>query len=78
MLANLDKKVGQIGIVATGKVNISDLLVYCRLRGLKKGLLDHIPTDIVDSHANLMTLYDKVEALPAVKAHYALGLGMKD
>jgi glutathione S-transferase len=72
MLANLDKAVVQTGFLATGKVTIADLLVYCRLRGLKRGLFDHIPTDMVDSHANLVALYAKVEALPAVKAHYGL------
>jgi glutathione S-transferase len=58
MLANLDKKVGQIGIVANRKVTISDLLMYCRLRGLKRGLLDHVPKDIVEPHSNLLALYD--------------------
>ena len=69
-LANLDKKVGQTGFLTTGKVTVADLVTYCRLRGLRRGVMDGIPKDVVDSHVNLMALYEKVEALPAVKAHY--------
>lgn len=72
LLANMNNKVVQTGFLETGVVTIGDISIYCRLRALRRGLLDHIPKDIVESHANLVALCNKMEAIPAVKAHYGL------
>ena len=56
---------------ADGRLTIADLKVFVWVKGLGSGVLDHLPTDLVQSHApSLLKHHDMVWALPKVQAHY--------
>ena len=57
---------------ADGRLTVADLKVFVWIRGLKSGVLDHVPTDLVDSVAPLLVQHmDRVAAEPDVAAYYA-------
>jgi glutathione S-transferase len=57
---------------ASGKLTVADLKVFLWVRYLRSGMLDYVPTDIVDQQApNLVDHFERVNAHPAIVAWYA-------
>ncbi len=57
--------------VADNRLTIADLKVFVTTRWLRSGMLDHIPTDLVDRLApNLAAHEQRVAAHPVVTAYY--------
>jgi len=71
-LKAFDAKVGKSAFMNGGKVSVADLVVYCKMRNLRSGIIDHIPKDVMEGFENLVGLCTKVEALAEVKAHYGM------
>ena len=49
-------------------LTIADLVLWRFIGWLKGGILDGVPTTVMDEHLRLLALYDWVEALPQVQA----------
>lgn len=71
-LERVNEVVEKQGILNGNKVTIADIYVYCSLRRLRAGYLDHIPQDIYIKHENLVHLMRKMEEMPEIKTHYGL------
>lgn len=57
---------------ADGRLTVADLKVFVWIRGLKSGVLDHIPSDLTDRVApQLVQHMERVTAEPGVAAYYA-------
>jgi glutathione S-transferase len=57
---------------ADDRLTVADLKVGLWLRYLRSGLLDHVPTDLIDRVAPALTGYmERVLADPGVTAYYA-------
>lgn len=57
---------------AGGELSVADLRVFVWVRSLRKGVLDHIPADLVDRLApSLVAHQERVNADPRVVAYYA-------
>lgn len=57
---------------ADKRLTMADLKVVVQTRWLRSGMLDHVPTDIVDRIApNLVEHQTRIENEPLVKAYYA-------
>ena len=41
------------------------------LRGLKSGRLDGVPATVLDAHPHITAFVERMQELPAIKAHYA-------
>lgn len=55
-----------------GRLTVADLKVFVWIRGLRSGILDYIPTDLVDQVApNLAAHQERIAAHPGVVAWYA-------
>lgn len=50
---------------------IADILVYCQLKNLQKGHVDHIPTTCIDSSTEVIAWMGRMASLPAIVAWYA-------
>lgn len=58
--------------IADNRLTVADLKVYVQTRSLRSGMLDHVPTDLVDSLApNLVEHEARIAANPVVKSYYA-------
>ena len=56
---------------ADGRLTVADLKVFVWVKSLQSGLLDYIPTDLVDKHGPALSAhYERVWALPKIRAHY--------
>lgn len=57
--------------LADNKLTVADLKVFMQVRSLRSGMLDHVPTDLVDKLApNLVEHQARVAAHPVVAAYY--------
>jgi glutathione S-transferase len=57
---------------ADGRLSVADLKVFVFVQGLKSGHLDHVPTDLVESIAPLLSAHHKrVAQTPAVAQYHA-------
>ena len=57
---------------ADGRLTVADLKVFVQTRALAKGILDHIPTDVVEGLApSLAEHRDRIANDPRVLAYYA-------
>ena len=57
---------------ADGRLTVADLKVFVWIRGLKSGVLDHVPPDLTDRVApQLVQHMERVAAQPGVTAYYA-------
>ncbi len=57
---------------ADNRLTVADLKVFLQIRSLRKGTLDHVPTDLVDQLApNLVHHQERVGNDPIVTAYYA-------
>ena len=70
--ANIERQI--VGPFAGGEqLSGADLKLFIVTGWLKKGVLDHVPTDVVDSFERLQRLYVSVKDHPKVVAWYAQG-----
>jgi glutathione S-transferase len=57
---------------ADGRLTVADLKVFVQTRALAKGVLDHVPTDIVEGLApSLVEHRDRISNDPRIAAYYA-------
>jgi len=57
---------------ADGRMTVADLKVFVETRNLAKGILDHVPTDIVEGLAPALAEHrDRITNDPRVVAYYA-------
>jgi glutathione S-transferase len=57
---------------ADGRMTVADLKVFVATRSLAKGVLDHVPTDIVEKLAPALAEHrDRIATDPRVLAYYA-------
>ena len=57
---------------ADGRLTVADLKVFVQMRALGKGVLDHVPTDVVEGLApSLAEHRDRIADDPGVVAYYA-------
>ncbi len=54
------------------RLTVADIKCFVSVRWLKSGALDHIPGDIVDTHAPLLAKHlERVKSHPKIAAYYA-------
>lgn len=54
------------------RLTVADLKCFYWVRGLKSGVLDHIPPDIVDRNAPLLAKhFERIQSHPKIAAYYA-------
>ncbi len=57
---------------ADGRLTVADLKVFMQVRALRRGTLDHVPTDLVDNLApSLVEHQERVGNDPVVAGYYA-------
>lgn len=57
---------------ADERITIADLKVFVWVRSLRSGILDHVPTDLVDRFAPLLIQhFERVNSHPKIAAYYA-------
>jgi glutathione S-transferase len=68
--ANMEKQV--IGPFAGGaQISVADVKLFVLMGWFKKGVLDHVPTDVLAPYPKLEALYDSVKKYPKVVEWYA-------
>lgn len=73
-LQGLDKLLARGGgqYFADNRLTIADVKAFTQIRSLRSGLLDHVPTDLVDRLAPALAEHQaRIEAEPPVIAYYA-------
>ncbi len=57
--------------MAGDRLSVADLKLFVWLKNLRSGILDHIPTDLVDNHSpNLAAFCDRMAQHPKISAYY--------
>lgn len=57
---------------ADNELTVADIKVYLWVRYLRSGMLDYVPTDIVDAQApNLVAHFERISTHPSIVAWYA-------
>ncbi len=72
-LKRLDEMLTERGgqYFADNRLTITDLKVFVWIRGLRSGILDHVPADIVETQApGLVEHFERVNAHPGIVAYY--------
>jgi len=68
--ANMERQIA--GPFAAGhQISVADLKLFVVLGWLKKGVLDHIPADVLDDFPKLQALFENVKDHPRVVAWYS-------
>ena len=73
---SVEKALGEIverggDYVADNRLTVADLRVYVQTRSLRSGMLDHVPTDLVDQLApRLVEHEERLAAHPVVTGYY--------
>ncbi len=67
---NMEKQI-QGPFVGGEKIGVADIKLYMIVGWIKKGILDHMPTDVFDRFEKLEAVYQGVKNHPAVVAWYA-------
>lgn len=73
-LRGLDKLLARGGgeYFADGRLTVADLKAFVQIRSLRSGLLDHVPTDLVDRLAPALAEHQaRIESDKRVTAYYA-------
>jgi len=61
-----------VGPFAGGEsISVADIKLFVMLRWFKKGVLDHVPADVLNGLPKLETLFQRVQNHPRVVAWYA-------
>lgn len=58
--------------VAGETIGVADLKLYIVMNWIKRGVIDHVPTDLFDGIAALQTLFQSVDAHPKVMEWHAM------
>lgn len=67
---NMEKQV--VGPFTGGtEISVVDIKLFIVLGWLKGGVLDHVPTTVLDGHPKLLALHESVKQHPKVAAWYA-------
>lgn len=54
------------------RLTVADLAAFVGIKGLQRGILEHVPADIVSMYApKLVEHYERILNTPAVKAYYS-------
>lgn len=61
-----------IGFLCGKDVTLADLYMLQQLRYFKKGVADHVPTDIVDPYPEICSYLDRLYAVPQIKGWYKM------
>lgn len=56
---------------AHNQMTVTDIMIAYRVKYLKDGVLEGVPTTIVDSYPNLIALHDSIVAEPKIAAFIA-------
>jgi len=68
--ANMERQI--LGPFAGGdQVSVADIKLFVVVGWLKKGALDHVPTDVLDHCPKLQTLFERVKSHPRVVDWYS-------
>ena len=70
LLKKLDEQLAASTWLAGEQLTIADCQMIPRLVHLSTGIMDHIPTTILDTFANIKTYMANFQAIPQVKAFY--------
>lgn len=70
ILGYLEKFIGDSQFMCGDAVTIADCQVIVRLRHLSKGVLDGVPTTIIDGFPKLKAYFARFHELEKVKAYY--------
>ncbi|CAM9821514.1 unnamed protein product, partial [Laminaria digitata] len=71
-LASMEKQLASTGgVYFAEKMTVADIMIALRIKGLKGGVLDGIPTTIADSYPNLIALHESVTGEPKIAAFIA-------
>lgn len=70
LLKKLDEQLAASTWLAGEQLTIADCQMIPRLVHLSTGVMDHIPTTILDTFANIKTYMANFQAIPQVKAFY--------
>jgi glutathione S-transferase len=69
--ANVEKQLGEGPFFGGKKLQVVDIKLYVVTRWLKSGVLDHVPSTVLDPFRMLSHVHDAVFDHPSVKAWYA-------
>ena len=67
----VEAQIGDGPFYAGERPMVVDVKLYMGLRAFRRGVMDYIPTTVVDAFPKLIRLYDALEAWPAVSAWMA-------
>jgi glutathione S-transferase len=68
--SNMEKQI--VGPFAGGnEISVADIKLFIVLGWLKGGVLDHVPTSVLDGYPKLLALHEAVKQHPKVAAWYA-------
>eukprot|EP00904_Undaria_pinnatifida_P002388 jgi/Undpi1/1214/HiC_scaffold_107.g14128.m1 len=71
-LSSMEKQLGATsGTYFSDKMSVADIMFTYLMKVLKDGILDGVPTTIVDSYPNLTALHDSVVGEPKIAAFIA-------
>lgn len=69
LAARLEARGGEF--FADNRLTVADLKVFLWIRSLNRGVLDHVPSDIVGKHApSLQAHHDRIWSLDKIREHY--------
>jgi glutathione S-transferase len=69
--ASIEQQIGAGPFLGGAQVNVADLKLFVVVTWLRKGVLDHIPTDVLGGYPKLNRLVDAVREHPSVVEWYA-------
>jgi glutathione S-transferase len=69
--ANVDKQIGEGPFVAGEKIHVVDLKLYTIVSWFTKGVLEHIPADVLGRFERLTTVFEAVRNHPKVLEWYS-------
>lgn len=66
------KKLQEMPMFQSNAVFVHEIAIYAWMKSLKQGLLDHIPTTLLDDYKLHNAVFDKIATHPKVKEWYSL------
>ncbi|KAE9092261.1 hypothetical protein PF010_g17874 [Phytophthora fragariae] len=66
------KKLHEMPMFQSNAVFVHEIAIYAWMKSLKQGLLDHIPTTLLDDYKLHNAVFDKIAMHPKVKEWYSL------
>lgn len=69
--ARFEAQIGDGPFIGGESMNVADLKLFVVMRWLRGGVIDHVPTTVLDGYKKLQALFDAVQAHPAAVDWYA-------